>query len=113
MLERLFKRDALKKKLIADSCASLRESVLPGQIGVINLISKVSTAGGLISLRTNCIQMCTASEKETLQEYIFPFKMAAGWVIIWQKLYMVSFAKISWQIKATFLSEDRAKPRSL
>lgn len=74
MLERLFKRAAIKKKLIADFCASLRESVLSGRIGVINLISKVSTVGGLISLRTNCIQMCTASEKETLQEYIFPLK---------------------------------------
>lgn len=94
MLERLFKRDALKKKLIADFCASLCESVLPGQKGEINLISKASTVGGLISLWTNCIQMCTASEKETLQEYIFPFKMAAGWVMISQKLYMVSFAKI-------------------
>ena len=43
--------------------------------------------------------------------YFFLYlKMATGWVIIWQKLYMASFAKISWQIKSTFFEWDKAKP---
>lgn len=42
-------------------------------------------------------------ERDLAGVYFFLYlKMATGWVIIWQKLYMVSFAKISWQIKSAF-----------
>ena len=54
--------DTLQAKLTEDFGENLRESILPGRIGEMYLISKASTSSGLILPRKKRKQTCTAIE---------------------------------------------------